>query len=199
MKSLPFHYAEAIAFALDTPAESSREFYSPLLYLYIHGTPADRPQFAGQVYLECFEKTVGGVAFLNWWAPATQAGVRQFFSALAAYDEARVSPRPYRLGQSCDGTIGSSVLHAFKVACDALGLDADALHRKAYPDEHNDVPDWSECQRHAEWQGGVAWPERWDASAVVGLAESLTEINYHSLRGEFEEAAEAALQERSAN
>lgn len=39
MKSLPFHYADAIAFALDTPAESSREFYSPRLYRYVHGMP----------------------------------------------------------------------------------------------------------------------------------------------------------------
>jgi len=197
--SLPFHYAEAIAFALETPAESSREFYSPHLYLYTHGAPTGRPQFAGQVYLECFEKVPGGIVFLNGWEPATKSGVRQFFAYLDSRKAAYVSPRPYRLGQSCDGTIGSPVLHAFKVACDALGLDADALHRKAYPEEHDDLPDWSDCRRHAEWQGGVVWPERWDASAVAGLAESLTEINYHSLRGEFEEAAGAALRARSVN
>ena len=127
--------------------------------------------------------------FLNWWAPATRTGVREFFLCLAQRHGQHLSPRPYRLGQACDGTIGSPVLHAYKVACDALGLDADALHRKAYAERGDEPPDWAECRCHAEWQGGVAWPERWDADAIGRLADSLTEINHHSLRTEFAEAA----------
>jgi hypothetical protein len=38
----------------------------------------------------------------------------------------------------------------------------------------------------------VVWPDRWDAAALDGLAESLTAIKYHSLWSEFEEAAASA-------
>lgn len=37
-------------------------------------------------------------------------------------------------------------------------------------------------------RGGVAWAASWDAPAIAGLAESLSEINYHSLREAFEQA-----------
>jgi hypothetical protein len=182
-------YSEAIAFALETPAGVSRELHTPGLYLCTRREPTGRPQFTGKVYLEAFEKVPDGIVFLNWRAPVTRAAVRDFFAALASSGGEHVSPRPYRLGQSCDGTISSPVFHAFRVACDALGLDADALHRRAYPEEKDTPPDWSGCQRHAEWQGGVDWPKRWDAAAVARLADSLTEINNHRLRDEFEAAA----------
>lgn len=189
MRTLPSHYGEAMAFALNPPGESAREFCSPRIHLYVQHAPADRAQFSGKIYLEAYEKVPGGVVFANWWAQATKAGVRGFFQGLAERGRNHVSHRPYRLAQSCDGTIGSPVLHAFKVACDALGLDANALHRKAYSERGDDPPDWNECRRHAEWQGGVECPDRWDANAVARLAASLTEINYHSLRSEFTEAA----------
>lgn len=193
MSTLPSHYGEAMAFALNLQGEPAREFYSPQVHLYVQRPPVDRAEFARKIYLEAYEKVPGGVVFTNWWAPATKAGVREFFQGLVERAGNRVSHRPYRLAQSCDGTIGSPVLHAYKVACDALGLDADALHRKAYPEHGDDPPDWNECRRHAEWQGGVEWPDRWDADAVAQLAESLTEINYHSLRSEFTEAAAGRL------
>lgn len=51
------------------------------------------------------------------------------------------------------------------------------------------------CRRHAEWQGGVVWPKRWDATTVRAQEASLTAINHHSLRSEFAEAAERVLAE----
>lgn len=182
-------YSDAIAFALEPSLQPWREFYSARIHLHVQPAPAAQPHFAGRVYLEAYERISGGVTFLNLWAPATPAGVRQFFRGLAERSAEFVSPRPYQLGQACDGTINSPVLHAYKVACDALGLDADWLYKSAYPERDDDPPTWIECRRHAEWQGGVEWPERWDAAAIDRLAESLTEINYHSLRSEFSEAA----------
>ena len=192
-------YAHEITFALNHMKQSSREFYSSQLHLYVQPAPAKRPQFAGQVYLEAYEKVSGGVTFLNWWAPATPTGVKRFFRGLAERPAQFVSPRPYKLGQACDGTIGSPVLHAYKVACEALGLDADRIYKAAYPDRDDNPPEWNECRRHAEWQGGVDWPGRWDATAVERLADSLTEINYHSLRSAFTEAAHSALGEITTN
>lgn len=193
MTKLSPYYSEAIAFALAPSRERSREFYSERLNLYVQSPPEHRADLAGRIYFEAFKKVPAGITFLNWWAPATPAGVREFFLGLAERTTAFVSKRPYRLGQACDGTINSPVLHAFKVACDALGLDADRLYKTAYPERGDDPPNWTDCRKHAEWQGGVAWPRQWDRTAIAGLAESLTAINYHSLRSEFEDAAKAAL------
>ncbi|MDP3071121.1 MAG: hypothetical protein Q8N18_12595 [Opitutaceae bacterium] len=187
----PTHYQDAIRFILEPSAGRERERYTSDLYVYVHAAPADRPRFAGQFYLEAFERIAGGVTFLNAWVPATPAGVERFFRWLTERKKEFVSPRPYRLGQACDGTIGSAVLHAYYVACSALGLDADRLYKRAYPERTDNPPDWHGCQHHAEWQGGVVWPDCWDAAAIDGLAESLTAINYHSLRSEFEDATGA--------
>ena len=195
--ALPPHYAGAIAVALATPPDRFREHYSPRLHLSARTAPTHRQDLQGKLYLEAFEKVPGGVVFLNWWAPATPAGVTDFFAGLATRTRLHVSPRPYRLGQACDGTIGSPVLHACKIACDALGLDADALYKKAYPERDDDPPDWADCQRHTDWQGGVVWPAAWDEAAVRGLAASLTEINFHRLVAEFSDAADAILARRA--
>ena len=189
---LSSHYRDALRFALEPSPEPDRESYSPELHIYVHAAPTSRPHLAGQVYLEAFEKIPGGVSYLNAWVPDTAAGVQRFFRWLAQRKLEFVSLRPYRLGQACDGTIGSPVLHAYHVACDALGLDADRLYKLAYPKWTDNPPDWDGCKHHAGWQGGVVWPDHWDAAALDGLAESLTAINYHSLRSEFEAAAEIA-------
>ena len=189
---LSSHYRDAIRFVLERTAAPDGDHYSPELHVYVHASPASRPQFAGQVYLEVFEKILGGVTFLNARVPDTTAGVERFFRWLTQRKLEFISPRPYRLGQACDGTIGSPVLHAYHVACAALGIDADRLYKLAYPKRTDNPPDWNECRRHAEWQGGVVWPDRWDAAALDGLAESLTAINYHSLRSELEEATAIA-------
>ena len=36
------HYGEAIAFASDTPVDTARELYSPLIHLYVQPAPSDR-------------------------------------------------------------------------------------------------------------------------------------------------------------
>lgn len=182
-------YHDAIRFALERSTTPDRERYSPEFHVYVHASPASRPQFAGQVYLEVFEKIPGGVTYLNAWVPDTTAGVERFFRWLTQRKLEFLSPRPYRFGQACDGTIGSPVLHAYHVACLALGFEANGLYKRAYPERTDNPPDWHGCQHHAEWQGGVVWPDCWDATAINGLAESLTAINYHSLRSEFMDAA----------
>lgn len=186
-------YADAIAFAQAIPEGPGREYWSPSLYVYCQRGRDGRPDLDGKLYLDAFEKVPGGLVHLNWWAPGTLAGVKEFFRGLAGRTQLRVSPRPYRLGQACDGTIDDVALHAYKIACEALGLNADQLYRMAYADRDEQPPAWESCRRMAEWQGGVRWPKRWDVAAIVGVAESLTEINYHSLRGEFEEAALARI------
>jgi hypothetical protein len=188
---LSSYYHDAIRFALERTAAPDREHYSPELHVYVHASPASRPQLAGQVYVEVFEKIPGGVTFLNAWVPETTAGMQRFFRWLTQRKLEFVSLRPYRLGQACDGTIGSPVLHAYHVACSALGLDADRLYKRAYPERTDNPPDWNGCRRHAEWQGDVVWPARWDQAALEGLGESLTAINYHSLRSAFQSAVEA--------
>jgi hypothetical protein len=76
--------------------------------------------------------------------------VERFFSWLTQRKLEFVSLRPYRLGQACDGTIGSPVLHAYHVACLALGIEADRLYKLAYPERTDNPSDWNECRRHAE-------------------------------------------------
>lgn len=186
MKSLPQHYLQALAFALTAPPTNAKQLFLEKLYVFVSYAGNERMRTEGRVYLEVYEKLPGGVSFANGWLKENRDDIHEFLLNLAQSGLTRVSPRPYRLGQACDGTIGSAVLHAFKVGCDALGLEASGLHRKAYPKE--EVPNWIEAQLHAEWQGGVAWPASWDAKAVAALAESLTEINYHRLREEFEKA-----------
>lgn len=186
MKSLPEHYTQALAFALTSPGTQGRQLFLEKLYVFVSHGGNERLRTEGRVYLEVFEKIDGGVTFANGWLKENRDEIYEFLINLGQSGLQRVSPRPYRLGQACDGTIGWPVLHAFKVGCDALKLDADALYRAAYPNE--DVPDWNEAQLHAEWQGGVVWPESWNPEAIAALGESLTEINYHSLRAKFEEA-----------
>jgi hypothetical protein len=184
-QNLPPHYRAAIRFALDHRQQDFAEFYSDQLHLHVQRPAPRRTDLAGRIYLEAYEKMPGGITFLNAWRPATATGVRTFFHWLTERRTKFLSPRPYRLAQACDGTINSPVLHAFKVACDALRLDAYALYKAAYPQRDDDPPDWAGCQRHADWQGGVILPGTWDQAALGGLAASLTAINYHSLRSEF--------------
>jgi hypothetical protein len=90
-----------------------------------------------------------------------------------------LSPRPYRLGQACDGSINDCALALFVRFCRDEGHSPDSLYRMAYTDEREN-PGWSEAMRAAEWQG-VVYPKRWNAKAKAGLLESLHEINFHSL------------------
>lgn len=178
MKTLSTEHRAALAALGSAALSPGYEFRSSSLSLYA-SRASHRPDLAGRIYLEAFEKIPAGVTFLNWWAPDTRQGREDFFAALAERRGEFVSPRPYALGQACDGTIDASVHAAFKVACDALGFDADALHREAYPEET--PPNWAKSQEFADWQGGIAWPATWNDAALDALTESLHEINNHSL------------------
>lgn len=102
--------------------------------------------------------------------------------ALVAGCNRPVSPRPYRLAQSCDGTIGSPVLALYARFCKSRGLDPVAIMVEAYPDETGDwhANDFLKLTEEAEWQG-VVYPAFWDSAAISGLVKSLHEVNYHTL------------------
>jgi hypothetical protein len=123
----------------------------------------------------------GRGAHVLWLARGTADGVR-VASTLSTWP---------RLGQACDGTIGSPALHAYRIACDSLGLDANRIYAEAYADQGEESPDWKRIARHTDWQGGVVWPTKWDAAAIDGVAASLTAINYHRLREKFLAAIES--------
>lgn len=192
MKTLPLPYRAAIAAIRAAKLAPDYEYRSDVLCVYCFAAPAHRDDLRGKLYLEAFEKIPGGVTFLNWWAPATPAGFQEFFTGLVERTDAFLSPRPYQVAQACDGTINDCVLAAFKHACDALGFDADALYKKAYPERDDSPPEWARCREFADWQGGVALPLTWDNAALAGLGESLHETNYHSLAGEFADAGQSA-------
>jgi len=118
-----------------------------------------------------------------------EGGVRHLVMRYSRYDlaqvmkdlgEAYLSPRPYVLGQACDGSIGDCVHALFFDFCSKKGIDPVAMYRMAYPEE--EPIDYGEVRKVAEWEG-VKYPKRWDKKAFAGLIESLTEINNHSLVG----------------
>lgn len=91
------------------------------------------------------------------------------------------SPRPYVLGQPCDGTIEHCVFALFYDYCGAKGLDPAALYREAYSDCEPDSKGERDATTRRAMAEGVAFPLAWDNEAYRGLLESLTEINNHSL------------------
>jgi len=91
------------------------------------------------------------------------------------------SPRPYVLGQSCDGTIDQCVFALFYDFCARRKRDPAALYRQAYADsEPATAKERADTLRQAMAEG-VAFPMKWDKQAFDGLLESLAEINNHSL------------------
>lgn len=111
-----------------------------------------------------------------------------------ALQHGNFSTRPYQPGQACDGSIDSVALTLYFRFCEANQIDALALLRTAYPEEN----DWDKATRakilaRGEWEG-VAVPEKWDEAAIAGTLESLTEINYHSLRSTLDDLLEERAQ-----
>lgn len=99
----------------------------------------------------------------------------------------QVVPRPYVLGQACDGSIGAPVMALYLDFCTRHGLDAQALCAEAYPEAAPLAGDT--ITTFAHWQG-VSIPHTWTAACFSGLLESLTEINCSTLRGILEDVAE---------
>ena len=136
--------------------------------------------------VDAYLKVEGGMKHLVRRYP------RQRFTREGALSQAKIdlkkgyfSPRPYKLGQACDGSISACVMSLFKQFCDAKGVNPIALYRDAYQ-KYDGVkyidPDFTNEVRFADWEG-VAYPEQWDEKAIAGLVESLTEVNNHQLAG----------------
>jgi len=140
----------------------------------------------GDYLVEAEVKVHGGIkgAVYRVPEPPTLAEVL----ALVQACDRPVSPRPYRLSQPCDGTIGSPVLALYARFCNSRGLDPVAIMVEAYPDEVGDwiAEDFLKSTEEADWQG-VEYPAFWDSAAFTGLVESLHEVNYHQLAGLIED------------
>jgi hypothetical protein len=127
-----------------------------------------------EVVFEGFVKCEGGLRHLvHRYERATLHG-----ATLDALQHGTFSPRPYRLAQSCDGSINSCVLALFAHCCHTAGHCPTKLYHRAYDREQ--TPDWSETIAFADWQG-VACPAQWGEAEKAGLLQSLHEINHHSL------------------
>jgi hypothetical protein len=96
------------------------------------------------------------------------------------------SPRPYKPGQACDGSITAPALHLYAQMCKALQSDPIALYSKAYEDSIFTEEQLSEIIRFAEWQG-VEVIYDWNSSVMDLVLESLHEINYHQLANVLDE------------
>jgi hypothetical protein len=113
-----------------------------------------------------------------------------------AWGYVQFSPRPYRLGYGCDGTVDANVHLIAERMTAAIGLDYDALYRQAYPDSAADVP---------VGQGNAPAPElpEEDVASETILPEAptpevwllvlcdLASINNHELVGVLLETLEA--------
>jgi len=89
------------------------------------------------------------------------------------------SPRPYQLGQYCDGSITPAVIALYVDFCQRRGLDPAALYAAAYPDRE-ERETFTSTVELAEWEG-VAYPNSWTDEAVQGLLRSLEAANMASL------------------
>ncbi|MBX7226396.1 MAG: hypothetical protein K1X55_10220 [Chitinophagales bacterium] len=104
---------------------------------------------------------------------------------LAKYDGVK-SPRPYKAGQPCDGSIGAPVYFLYVKLCAHFSFSAIDLYEEAYSGEtitNNDIQ--SICS-FATWQG-VEDITEWSDTTITRILESLTEINHHQLRTVVEE------------
>lgn len=87
------------------------------------------------------------------------------------------SPRPYKPGQACDGTIDTPVIALFIHFCERLRLNPNEIYSEAYPGE---TIDCALTKKNAEWEG-VAYPKMWTEKNRKLLAQSLHNVNNHSL------------------
>ena len=132
------------------------------------------PYSHNEVVFEGFVKCDGGVRHLVH----RYDRVTIHKAALDALQYGTFSPRPYQLGQACDGSITECALALFLHWCCATNRCPNNLYRQAY--EREQSPRWNETIAAAEWQG-VAYPAEWNEQSKAGLLASLHEINYHSL------------------
>lgn len=92
-----------------------------------------------------------------------------------------LSKRPYRLGQSCDGSIEACVMALFFNFCAMRNVDAAELRRAARPNRPElTAQEIAAIKEQADWEG-TDYPRTWDDNAMRGLVESLHAINAHAL------------------
>jgi hypothetical protein len=136
------------------------------------------PYGQNEVVFEGRAKCLGGIKYLVW---RYENGVSLNTAKADLLEHGCFSPRPYQLGQACDGSITACALALFVRFCRDCGHDDEALMRTAYPNEKRG--DLNEIVEFADWQG-VAYPAQWDEQAKAGLLGSLHAVNYHSLASE---------------
>lgn len=103
-----------------------------------------------------------------------------------AINEGMFSPRPYKPGQACDGTISSTSTALFLAYCKHRKLNPLIIYRAAYPDERTTKKDLTAMQEFADWQG-VDYPEVWDSETCSLMMDSLHNANHHNLANQLEE------------
>ena len=143
----------------------------------------------GDYVVEIYQKVDGGVRYFIGRYP--QLKPCQEIILADAKKRGVFSPRPYELGQGCDGSTHACVLTLYHRFCLDHSLDPIQLYRQAYQ-EHDgpryEDPDFNFNIRAAEWEG-VAYPDQWDFAALQGLLKSLYAINCRSLVAVLEETS----------
>ena len=90
------------------------------------------------------------------------------------------SPRPYKAGQACDGSISAPVFHLYNQLCNMLGIDPITTYHSAYDDDRISKRDLSHIIRFAEWQG-VEVILKWNEKKIQLVLESIHNVNMHQL------------------
>jgi hypothetical protein len=90
------------------------------------------------------------------------------------------SPRPYRPGQACDGSITSCVYHLYNQLSLLIGVDPIAVYKEAYNDHLFTQDQLTSILEFAEWQG-VERIIEWNQATIDLVLESIHEVNMHQL------------------
>lgn len=96
------------------------------------------------------------------------------------------SKRPYRAGQVCDGSVYAPVMHLYYQLCTHYHIDPIALYHEAYNDHPLTLSELQDACAFALWQG-VEIITKWNYKTIERILESLTAINFHSLRSVVED------------
>ena len=90
------------------------------------------------------------------------------------------SPRPYKAGQACDGSITAPAYHLYNQLCIMMGFDPVAIYNEAYDDCIFTQDQLTEILKFAEWQG-VEVIYNWTQEKIDLVLESIHEVNMHQL------------------
>jgi hypothetical protein len=96
------------------------------------------------------------------------------------------SPRPYRAGQACDGSITAPVFHLYDQLCARFNFDPVETYLEAYDDHILTAEQLGAIIAFADWQGVERIGEM-DARVIERILESIREVNMHQLANLLEE------------